>query len=226
LAKTSVNQRVKRSIKNPRTWILIFLYIVVSVLFENTPGDMLLYLLPEGIGLMLVGMFYEMYMAKNVSKAIGRFFIYLILIGLTAFLLMFPLSFTIFLNSSQLPELNLFYSETAEAIFIYLSSHESLWSLVSMPFEVFGTTSLIVIGVSMATLLLSKIKAGSMFTGDTHVPYELKYVSFMCLGFLLGTLPAFLIGIMIPGSFPFVLVIVMRFYTEMMISSNEVGPQN
>ena len=138
MIKVPFEKRLLSSLKNSRTWIFILLYIVVSVFFDNRPDEMLLYLLPEGIAIMLTGMLYEMYVAKSVSKAFGRFIVYLLLISLTVFLLLFPFSFTVIFNSSELPELNLFYSENADKIFVYLTQHNSIWGLFSMPLAIFG----------------------------------------------------------------------------------------
>lgn len=220
MIKTVFYKKLLYALKNPRTWIFTLLYIAVAVFLEDRPDEMLLYLLPEGITIMSIGMFYELYVATSVSKAMGRFLVYAILISLTIFLLLFPFSFTIFLNSSVLPELNLFYSEDADKIFVYLSQNNSIWGLFEMPLALFGKTALIIVGVTVVNFLPIKRQEGSIFIGEGHVPYELKYVCFMTLGFLIGALPAFLIGMFIQGSFPFVLVIAMRLYTEIMLSPN------
>lgn len=215
----NLNKRIFNILKKPNTWFLTLLYIVLGIFLDNNPDEMLLYLLPEGIFMMLIGMGYEMVVSKSVSKAIARFFIYLLLIGLTVFLLMFPFSFTIFFNSAVFPDLNLFNSDNAETIYIYMSENDSFLGLALNLSDAFKNTIwFIVVGV-LINFLPKKIKEGSIFIGAGHVPLELKYVSFMTIGFVIGMLPAFIIGFIIPGSFPFVLIIVMRFYTELMMES-------
>lgn len=205
-------------LKNFKMWGMIGLYFIVPFIFDSRPDEMILYLLPECLGMMLMGVIYEMTISKSFSKAIGRFFVYVILIGLTLFLLSFPLGFTILLNSSSLPELDLFYSESAEQILIYLDSHDSWISLFKMPFVVFGWSAVAILFASMINILFIRIEKGSIFTGEQRVPYELKYVSFMVLGFLIGSVPAFIIGKIIPGSFPLILIIVMKLYTQYMMT--------
>lgn len=219
--KEAFSKRLIYTVKKPRLWILTLLYIVVAIFFENRPDEMLLYLLPEGIAIMFLGMLYEIVVAKSISKAVGRFFVYIILLGLTAFLLMFPLSFILFLNSSQLPELNLFYSERADIIYTYLSKYDSLWELLLNSKAIFGYTFLLIFGGAVSSFLPNRIKEGSIFNGSGHVPFELKYICFMALGFVIGLLPAFLIGFLINGSFPFVLIIVMKLYTETMLTNGQ-----
>jgi hypothetical protein len=182
---------------------------------------MLLYLLPETFGMMIAGMLYEMIKAKSVSKAIARFFIYLLLLGLTLFLVLFPVSFILFFNSTEMPELNLFHSETADLILNYLNTEGSLLALIAMPFKVFKVSALMITAGSIILLMMKKFKEGSMFQGEGRVPFELKYVTFLTLGFVIGFLPAFLIGLMIEGSFPFVLLIVMRLYCEYMMTPKD-----
>ncbi|MEO9532755.1 MAG: hypothetical protein ABJG68_17170 [Crocinitomicaceae bacterium] len=87
-----------------------------------------------------------------------------------------------------------------------------------MPFVVFGWSAVVILFASMINILFNRIKNGSIFTGPQRAPYELKYVSLMTLGFLIGAVPAFIIGKIIPGSFPFILIIVMKLYTQYMMT--------
>lgn len=213
--------RIKEILKKPKSWILTLAYILIATLLDDGPEETLLYILPESLAMMLFAMLFELFQAKSFGKAVGRFFVYLIFIALTCFMLVFPLVFILFFNSTQLSELDLFHSETADQIYLILDIDSNYGSILPNMIDVMGFPGIIVFVLALSNFIFSKFKSGSMFKGNTSsVPYELKYVSFMTLGFLIGLLPAFIIGLIFYGSFPVVLIIIMRFYTEYSISED------
>ncbi|MGV6861375.1 MAG: hypothetical protein ACWA41_06360 [Putridiphycobacter sp.] len=217
------SQKMINLFKTKSGWIMFLVYLIVALWVNQNPDEMILYFVPEALGMMVVGMLYELITSTSISSFFKRFLLYLFFIGLTLFLIMFPFTWILFFNEPQLPELNLFYSETADKIYQYLDTKDSLIDLFTMPLDLFNIDTLIIFGLSMLHYLVLKIKMGSMFGSgvSARVPYELAYVSFMTLGFLIGALPAFIVGYFIPNGFTYVLIIIMKLYTN-----NTVYPQS
>ena len=135
------------------------------------------------------------------------------MLAVILFFTMFPFAAILFLNKPALPELNLYYSPKAAAMYEFLdTSSIALTDLQALPNKLFGLWFLpFCLGV-IANEVYKHWKKD--FDIMTEVSYEMMYSAFMCLGYLIAFLPAFLLHYIIPGSFPFTLVIGMRLFTE------------
>ena len=213
---------IKSALRKQNFYVLIFLYITVATFFEKNPADVIIYYSIEGMVMILMGLFFELITSKTIGTVFFRLFIYIILIGVVGFFLMIPFAFILFFNSDRLPELDLFYSEKVAMVANYLEATDNFLALFTFPFDVLGWGGLyFTLGVA-ANYLFNRFRNPRGGLGAETVPPELIYTSFMTLGFLIGLLPAFIIGMFIPGAFPFVLLLVMRIFTESQMGESTI----
>ena len=209
-----ISNMIKSALRNHNFYVLIFLYITVATFFEKNPADVIIYYSIEGMVMILMGLIFELITSKSISTVFFRLFIYAILIAVVGFFLMIPFAFILFFNSDRLPELDLFYSEKVAMVANYLESTDNFLALFTFPFDVLGWGGVyFTLGVA-GSYLFNRFRNPRHGLGSETIPPELVYTSFMTLGFLIGLLPAFLVGIIIPGAFPYVLLLFMRVFTE------------
>ena len=177
-------------LKRWQLYALTLLYIVIAVLFEDHPADVILYFVFEIILMWIINTIFIVVRSGSFGRAFGYFSLQLIMLLLILFFVMFPFAAVLFLNQPALPELNLFYSPKAEIMYHFLdNSSIAMSDLKILPFKLFGWWFLpFVIGV-LANEVRKHYK--KKFDIKTEVSYELAYSAFMCLGYLIAFFTSF-----------------------------------
>ncbi|MEM7181937.1 MAG: hypothetical protein AAF518_13555 [Spirochaetota bacterium] len=206
-------QRMLGTLKKWQLYTLTALYIAIAVFLEDHPADVILYFVFEIIIVWSINTIFIVLRSGAINKAVGYFLLQLLMLAIILFFTMFPFTAILLLNKPVLPELNLYYSPKAAAMYEFLdTSSISFSDLKALPTKLFGWWFFPFCFGVIANEIYKHWKRD--FDIMAEVSYEMMYSAFMCLGYLIAFLPAFLLHYIIPGSFPFALVIGMRIYTE------------
>lgn len=190
--------------------IVLIFYILGFTLLEDDPADVLIYGVMEGITMFAMGLL----LALIQVRSLGKFFLVLLVFGILlipiAFCLLTPMLFVFALND---PEFGYFFSQKAKNLEIYLNNTNNFMSLLIFPYTVYGRSGLIFCAGVALSYLLKEYKDFRVFD-DTYMPRVLPFSGIMAISFLICALPAFILGAIIPNSFPFFLIGFMRLTTE------------
>lgn len=209
-----------KTLLQPFTLLGVFIYCFLGIFIDNNPAEMLLYLLPEVLVFILFGVLFEIFLSESIGAAIGRTILYTVVASLILVMVFIPISLVLYLNDSVQPALNLFHSERAFAIVNYMDHTYHWYDLYIYPIFTFKYPILIALILLVLPFAFKKFNEGSVIERNKKIPFEIRYVAYLSLGFLVAILPAYLLHFIWPAAFPFVVIIGMRIIASWLV---EIG---
>lgn len=199
--------------------LIFILYILGFTLLEDDPADVLIYGVMEGIVMFGMGLLLALLQARSIGKFFLILLVYAILLIPVAFCALTPMLFIFALNN---PEYGYFFSEKAKMLENYLNGTNNPLALLIFPYTVYGRSGLIFCAGVAASYLWKEYKDFRVFD-ESYMPRVLPFSGIMAISFLICAVPAFILGAIIPHSFPFFLVAFMRLCTEFYRGEDQIA---